>query len=287
MRFGQDTRLVANTDSTILYLAPGGLQGLYRPVTGTSNHTPLVGFKNHLAKNGTSGWLLTDHATRAVPPSMLPGTLTKVTDRNEETTTLAYSSTTQKPTSITSTRGGNACKATMTSTGGLLTSMTQPSDTSGSRTVSHGYDTANQRLTSITDTGGGVSTLTWDPTSGDLTSIKDPSTTVLTFTYDSSRRVTSSPRGPRPGPRPSPASPTPPPPRPWSPARTPTRPSRSPRSRAPRTPLDGTDRVTQAVDEPGRTRAASYTTAHADLASTTSPGGGVSTAQYNANSGSR
>lgn len=286
MRFGQDTRLVANTDGTILYLAPGGLQGLYRPVTGTSNYTSPVGFKNHLAKNGTSGWLLTDHATRAVSTFDVAGTLTKVTDRNGQATTLAYSPTTQKLTSITSTRGGaNARKATMVFSGGLLTSMTQASDTGGSRTVSYGYDTANQRLTSITDTGGGVSTLTWDPTTGDLASIKDPSTTVLSFTYDSSRRVTSVAKGSATGTKAVTRFAYP------STTQTllagPNTDQAQPVTAVPRATytLDGTDRVTQVVDELGRTRAASYTTAHAYLASTTSPGGGVSTAEYNQNSG--
>ncbi|GAA2018192.1 hypothetical protein GCM10009740_02410 [Terrabacter terrae] len=42
-RLGQDTKLVANTDGTVLYLAPGGLEGLYTPITGTSGYTSRPG----------------------------------------------------------------------------------------------------------------------------------------------------------------------------------------------------------------------------------------------------
>ena len=50
--------------------------------------------------------------------------------------------------------------------------------------------------------------------------------------------------------------------------------------------LDGTDRVTQAVDELGRTRKTSYTPM-ADIATATSPAGGGHHDTYGANAGSR
>lgn len=284
MRIGQDTRLAVNTDGTILYFAPGGAQGLYRPVTGTSNYTSPVGFKNHLVKNGTSGWLLTDHATRATSTFNTSGVLTKVTDRSGNPTTFGYTSGVL--TSITSTRGGaNARKATTVFTGGMLTSMTQSSDTGGSRSVAYGYDTANQRLTSITDTAGGVTTFTWDTGTGDLASIQDPSSTVLAFTHDSSHRVTSVAKGSATGTQAVTrlAYPT----TTQTLVAGPNTDQAQPVTAVPRTTytLNSTSRVTQVVDELGRTRAASYTTAHADLASTTAAGGGVSTNTWGANSG--
>jgi RHS repeat-associated protein len=286
MRVGQDTRLVVNADGTILYLAPDGQQGLYRPVTGTSNYTSPVGFKSSLVKTGTTGWTLSEHATRTVSTFNTAGTLTKVTDRNGQPTTLAYSPTTGKLDSITATRGGtSARRATMTFTGGLLTAMTQASDTGGSRTVAYGYDTAAQRLTSITDPAGGVTTLTWDPATGDLASVQDPSTTVLSFGYDTAHRVTSVAKGSATGTQAVTRLAYP------STTQTlvagPNTDQAQPVTAVPRTTytLDGTDRVTQAVDELGRVRKASYTTAHADLASTTSAGGGVTTNTWTANAG--
>jgi hypothetical protein len=59
MRLGQDTKLILNTDGSVLYLAPGGLEGLYQPSDG-SNYTTPAGFKNTLVKTGTTGWTLTE-----------------------------------------------------------------------------------------------------------------------------------------------------------------------------------------------------------------------------------
>ena len=241
-RLGQDTKLVANTDGTVLYLAPGGLEGLYTPISGTSNYTTPAGFKNTLVKTGTTGWTLSDHATRAVSTFTAAGVLSKITDRNGNATTLTS-------TSVTATRGGaNARKATLGFTGGLLTSMTQASDTGGSRTVTYGYDTANQQLTSITDTGGAVTTFSWDG-AGNLVSINDPSSTVVMFAYDSTRRVTSVEKGSATGTRavtrftyPSSTQTL---------VASPNTDQGQPVSAVPHVTytLDGTDRVTQAVDD--------------------------------------
>ncbi len=276
-RLGQDTKLVANTDGTVLYLAPGGLEGLYTPITGTSGYTTPAGFKNTLTKTGTTGWTLSDHATKAVSTFTASGALSKVTDRSGNATTVTASS-------ITATRGGgNARKATLAFTGGLLTSITQASDAAGSRTVTYGYDTVNQHLTSITDTAGGVTTFGWDA-AGNLTSIDDPSTTVLNIAYDSSRRVTAVEKGPATGTRsitrfsyPSSTQ---------TQVASPNTDQTQPVSAVPHVTytLDGTDRVTQAVDELGRTRKTSYTPM-ADIASATSPAGAVTSAAYGANSG--
>lgn len=276
-RLGQDTKLVANTDGTVLYLAPGGLEGLYTPISGTSNYTTPAGFKNTLVKTGSTGWTLSDHATRAVSTFTAAGVLTKITDRNGNATTLTS-------TTITATRGGAAArKATLGFTGGLLTSMTQGSDTGGSRTVTYGYDTVNQRLTSITDTGGAVTTLSWDG-AGNLVSISDPSTTVVNFAYDSTRRVTAVEKGSATGTRAITRFTYP------STTQTlvagPSTDQGQPVSAVPHTTytLDGTDRVTQAVDELGRTRQTTYTPM-ADVASATSPAGAVTSAAYGANAG--
>jgi len=276
-RLGQDTKLVANSDGTVLYLAPGGLEGLYTPISGTSGYTTPVGFKNSLTKTGTSGWTLSDHATKAVTAFNTAGTMTSITDRNGNPTTITSST-------ITATRGGaNARKATLAYTGGLLTSMTQASDTTGSRTVTYGYDTAAQHLTSITDTGGAVTTFTWDA-AGNLTQISDPSTTVVKFAYDTSRRVTSVEKGSATGTRAVTRFTYP------TGTQTlvagPNTDQAQAVSAVPHTTytLDATDRVTSAVDELGRTRATSYTP-FADVLSATSMGGGVTNTEHNFNSG--
>ena len=151
MRVGQDTKLVANTDGTVLYLAPGGLEGLYTPISGTSNYTSPAGFKNTLVKTGTTGWTLTDHGSRAVSTFDAAGVLTTVTDRNAQPTTLSYAG--GKITSITSTRGGTSSRtATMTFPGGLLTAIAQHSHSAPSRAGSCGYNPPTRPLTSLPDT---------------------------------------------------------------------------------------------------------------------------------------
>ena len=87
-RLGQDTKLVANSDGTVLYFAPGGTQGTYVPTSsGASTYTTPAGFKNTLVKTGT-GWSLTDHGTGSVTVFTTSGRLTSVTDRNGQVTSL-------------------------------------------------------------------------------------------------------------------------------------------------------------------------------------------------------
>ncbi|GAA0584227.1 hypothetical protein HPO96_09715 [Kribbella sandramycini] len=49
MRVGQDTRLIANSDNSVLYLAPEGREGLFQPATATT-YTPPAGFKVAMVK---------------------------------------------------------------------------------------------------------------------------------------------------------------------------------------------------------------------------------------------
>ncbi|MGH3660022.1 MAG: hypothetical protein ACRDUA_25560, partial [Micromonosporaceae bacterium] len=68
--------------------------------------------------------------------------------------------------------------------------ITQALDVATGRTVSYSYD-GSKRLTSVTDTGSGVTTYTYDGTSQRIATITDPkSITWLTNTYDGNGRVT-------------------------------------------------------------------------------------------------
>jgi RHS repeat-associated protein len=281
MRLGADTRLVSRSDATVLYLAPDGLQGVYTPVAGTSGYTTPAGFKNTLVKLSGGGWTLTDHATSAVSTFDTAGTLTKITDRNGNATTFSYTAGTLS--AIASTRGGPGSRtANVTFSSGKVTKLSQQGDTGGSRSVTYGYD-ASGRLSSLTNAVGDVTTLTWDPATGDLAALGDGSSTVVSFTYDSAHRVTSVSRGNTTRPSvtrfsyPSGTSTL---------VAEPDTDQSQPVSSVPHTSytLDATDRVAGAVDPLGRSRQATYTP-FADVASTTSPAGHVTSTTHTDNSG--
>lgn len=284
-RLGQDTKLVANTDGSVLYFAPGGTEGKYTPTSvGASTYTTPVGFKNSLVKTA-SGWTLTDHDSGSVTAFTTAGVLSSVTDRNGQATTLTYAY--GAVAAVTSSRAGvKARKLAVTlNSSGLLDTVTQQNDLSGSRSVSYGY--TGGQLSSITDAAGRATTFGYSGGSGsggDLTSITNTGGVVTTIGYDSAHRVTSISRG-NPG---GAAALT----RFAYPSGAQTLladPNTNPASAVAAVPhttytLDANERVTQAVDPLGRTRSRTYTPL-ADVASATSPGGGIATATYGANSG--
>lgn len=284
-RIGQDSKLVLNTDLSVVYFAPGGAEGKYVPAAG-STYTSPAGFKNSLVKTGATGWTLTDHGSGSVSTFSSAGVLTSVTDRNGQVTALTYAS--GRLATLTSTRGGTSSRKVTVALGsqGLFSTVTQASDVSGSRSVTYGY--TGSQLSSITDaasritgfgyTGGGQGF------GGDLTSITNTGGVATTIGYDTSHRVTSVSRA-NPG---------------GTAALTRfTYPSGSqtlvagpntnpglPVASVPHTTytLDATARVTTALDPLSRSRSASYTP-FADIASTTSPGGGLTSTTHGANAG--
>jgi RHS repeat-associated protein len=139
-----------------------------------------------LTHNGDGTWTLVRQA-REIFAFDSSGKLTSIKDLNGYTTTLAYSS--GKLSSVTDPAGR---VITFGFTGSLITTVT---DTAASphRTVQLGYD-ANNNLTSITDVGGGVTTMSYD-SSHRMTQMLDPNQQsastkhYLTNHYDANGRV--------------------------------------------------------------------------------------------------
>jgi RHS repeat-associated protein len=271
MRLGQDTKLILNTDGSVLYLAPGGLEGLYQPSGGSSYTTP-AGFKNALVKTGTTGWTLTEHNSGAVSTFNASGVLTKVTDRNGQNTALTYTS--GQVSKIQSTQGGTgASTANVSFSSGLVTGLSQTGDAGiGTRTVTYTY---SPKLIRITDAAGRITHFGYN-SPGDLTSITNTGGQITDFSYDSNHKVTSvtreNPGGTDATTRFSYVSGT------QTQVAGPDTNQSLPVSSVPNTTytIDGTNRVSQAVDPVGHTRSATYTP-FTDVATATSGTGGQST----------
>ncbi|HET7326438.1 MAG TPA: DUF6531 domain-containing protein [Nocardioidaceae bacterium] len=159
MRLGADTRLVANDDGSVLYLAPDGRQGLYQPTSpGAASCTSPAGFTNTLVANG-AGWELTDHTSNAVSVFDGDGRLRLIRDRNGQQATFDYSSSgAQRLQQIESTRGGPGARTVEVNFAyGMHGSLTQTGDDGTVRRVSYDYDFNTGGapvLTSITDPAG-------------------------------------------------------------------------------------------------------------------------------------
>ncbi len=184
-RLGQDTKLMANTDGSVLYLAPSGTQGKYVPSSATAYRSP-VGFKNTLTKT-SGGWEIKDKKTNAISYFDAAGRLNSIKNGDNQYTTLTYN-TSGYLTSVAGTQGGVSKTITVTpNPAGRTTGMSQTTATSGSRSVAYTY--TGQQIATITDAASRVTTFTYASIGGDLASIAMGGGTT-SFTYDSNHRVT-------------------------------------------------------------------------------------------------
>ncbi|HEB87396.1 MAG TPA: DUF1566 domain-containing protein, partial [Gammaproteobacteria bacterium] len=124
---------------------------------GAGGFTPQYGVFDYLTDDGSGGFILrkknlTEYRFNA------PGQLTSVTDKNGNATALAYTA-------------GN---------------LTQVTDTAG-RTINFAYDTGN-RITDITGPLGRVTQFNYDA-NGDLISATDPNGNVTVFTYNTNHQM--------------------------------------------------------------------------------------------------
>jgi RHS repeat-associated protein len=287
MRFGEDTKLVANTDGSMFYLAPDGLEGLYQPTSpGASTYITPGGFKNTLLKTGSTGWTITDHSSNAVATFNSTGRLTQVADRNGQVTTLTYATTGGLHLAkITSTRGGtNPRKANFTFVGGYLSTVAQTGDDGSTRTATYAYfASAPDLLQTITDMENRVTSFTYT-SGGNVATITTPGSHLTTIAYDSSKRVTQVTRTNTGGADAITRLTYP------TSAQTlvagPNTNTAVAVATGPHTTytIDTSKRVTAATDPIGRNRSRTYT-AGFDVASATSGGGGLTTAAHGANSG--
>ena len=280
---GQDTRIVASSDGSVLFVAPSGSEGKFVLASaGSTTYTAPAGFRESLVKNSDGTWTMTDMPSQSKLSFNTDGRLTEITNRNNQVTAFAYT-------------GGNVAKATLptgqvvtfTFDSGRLTSMTRPANGGLSAgTVTYGYD-GNGRLASIARpsiSGSSTSTTTFTYTAaGDLVSVTDPIGNVTTFGYDNSHRVTSVAQGKgtdvastrivySSATQTIVASPT-------------SDLSVAPASTSHTTyTLDADQRVTAVTDALGRARSASYTPSF-DVASATNGIGGTASATYAADGG--
>lgn len=133
-----------------------------------------------LSQNGEGVFTYTLPNQRALTFSS-SGVLQKITDRNGNTTTLAY--TGSQLTSVTDPAGRKLSFSY--NTGGTVSSITDPAG----HAEKFEYDSSGN-LTSATDPRGGVTKYGYDA-SHQMTSITDPRTGKVTNEYDSSQRVIS------------------------------------------------------------------------------------------------
>lgn len=282
-----DIRLVVNADNSVTYYASGGLTGVFDLVSGsTTTYTSPGGFKSSLVKDA-SGWTLTEHQSQDALRFNTSGALVSITDRNGNVTTITQSGTaTYKDVAITTPAGTTAARsASVTTPYSGTTTITQ--GTSSPRSVS--FTRYGSDADRFTDARGRFTDFTYT-TAGLLTQISAPGSVTTSFTYDTSNRVTSvtqtetSAGGPG-------SSIT----RLAYPSATqtlvadPTTNQAQAVSVVPHTTytLDGTQRVTTAVDAAGRSRSKTYTAMFDTATSTKGAGAGSSTTTngYTANGG--
>ncbi|WP_345075297.1 hypothetical protein, partial [Paeniglutamicibacter cryotolerans] len=277
---------VLSTDGPrINFHGADGSVSVFTPLTGsTTTFTAPPGVKADLVKTAT-GYTLTSRTTAQVVTFDADGKPTQSADRNNNATTLAYSS--WKPTTVTATRGATEARtATLTyDSAGILTGFRQASGSSA-RQVILATDGAGD-LTQVTDAAGKNTTFTY--TDHRITSVSSPTGATTKFSYDASGRVTSIT-----------AVNTAPgvgnsitrlayPDTTQSLVAGPNTDQGAAITTVPRTTytLTSTKRVSQAVDALGRERATTYTGDFDTLTATrgTGPGAGTTTNAYGANSG--
>ena len=188
-----DIKVKKESDNSVTYYAPGGLVGNFPLVSGsTTNYTSAAGFKSDLVKTST-GWELTERTSKTKRTFDSTGALTKVTDRNGNTATVAsvIGQGSFPDVTLTSTAGPtDARSGTVKTIPSGITSVRQPNVTTPREVL---FATVDGVMTKATDPLGRDTVFGYD-SNGLLTSIKAPGGVLgaeTQFSYDSSRRVTS------------------------------------------------------------------------------------------------
>ncbi|WP_410626763.1 RHS repeat-associated core domain-containing protein [Amycolatopsis sp. cmx-8-4] len=183
MRVGQDTKVILNSDNSVLYLAPEGREGLFQPA-GATAYTAPAGFKVVMVKTA-SGWTITDHDTNSVSTFDSTGQLVSIKDRNAQTSAFTYAS--GKLSQVTSTRGGAGARTANLTWSGPLATIGQTGDDGTARSATYTYTAG--KLTKITDPTSKDTQFGYDPTTGDLTTITNEAGKQTAIQYDASHRV--------------------------------------------------------------------------------------------------
>jgi RHS repeat-associated protein len=284
-----DINVVEHPDGSVVYSGPGGLTGVFQLQSGSTNaYTSPDGFKVSLVKS-SPGWRLTDHQSQEKLFFNAAGELSSREDRNGNAVTVDQS--------------GSAAFKTLTittpaSSADAQTGRVSTNATTGKTTISQGnpsnplrsvaFERSSNVATKFIDARSRATTFAY--ADGLMTQISAPGGVVTQFGYDSSRRITSITQ----------VEDTP-----GGPGDSVTRlsyPSASQTlmadpntnqslavSAVPHTTytLNGSDRVTKAVDAEGREQSRTYT-AHFDTATSTQgtgSGAATTTNTWGANGG--
>jgi RHS repeat-associated protein len=190
---GGDIQAQVNTDNVTIYL-PGQQPEVFMDNGATWTTPP--GVNGTLTEPTSGNYALTLHSSQQVDnfnAQSLCGDnpLTSVVDRNGETITYHYSTTScavngiSQLTSITDTQG----RTTTVSNGSFLSGLTDPQTPTG-RTVDYNYGGyTSSQLLSTEDASGNFTYYGYDTSDSYLTKITDPNGNITTVSYDSSNRV--------------------------------------------------------------------------------------------------
>jgi RHS repeat-associated protein len=171
-----------------------GQEHVFQPGTTAGTYIAPSGVYDVLANTGTNTYRLTrpDQTVLSFGPIALNSTIVRllsITDKNDNTQTLAYDATGNLIT-FTDVGGG-----TFTFAYDSLNHITSLHDGALNRTLSYAYDAGNVNLTSFTNPTGSVSHYTYN-SSNQLSVAIDPRTNVaIDQTFDSQGRVVSTRRG--------------------------------------------------------------------------------------------
>ena len=176
---------LSSVSGGVVYTGGDGSTWLFTPVSGsTTAYNSPAGLKEVLVGSGT-GYTLTDLTSRQVVTFNTNGLATSVADKNGNTTTIGYSSST--PTSVVGTAGATAARtAALSYNLSLLTYTVTQTNGSLTRNVKFVKDSSNN-LASIVDANGKTTAFGYG--TGGLTSITSPTGAVTNITYDTSGKV--------------------------------------------------------------------------------------------------
>jgi RHS repeat-associated protein len=177
---GRDVSLGLFT-GTVAYYGPSGTADVFLSL-GSGTYRSPPGANATLTKLGDNTFELKHDKSERLDKFDTTGRLTSMKDRNGNTITIAYSSTSPNQiTTITDTRGR---VTSFSYTAGKITTITDPL----SRTYQFAYDNNYTYLLTYTDPNGGVYTYSYDNT-GTVDEIQTPEGNRTLITYDTAGRV--------------------------------------------------------------------------------------------------
>ncbi|MFJ4415502.1 RHS repeat domain-containing protein [Streptomyces sp. NPDC088925] len=170
-----EVELKVRGDGSVTYYGQGGITGLF--VKSGSGFTTPGGFKADLKKNDDGTCTLTDHGSQSKQTFTSAGKLTKITDRNDNATTLSWNG--DLPDTIVTTRGMKTQRtAVYASVNGRVTTLTQIASDGKKRSVTYTVDSTGD-LVAIKDTLGRTTSFTY--TGHRMTSVTNPEGGVTRF----------------------------------------------------------------------------------------------------------